>query len=76
MARFLRSQLAIILAFGAMLLALDTGRSIFGTSSTELITCLEMARDARRIHSDADASSAVGPGTRPAPMGHRQPTRQ
>jgi hypothetical protein len=48
-----------------------------GSSSyTELITCLEMARDVRRIHSDADTSPAAGPGMRPAPMGHRQPKQQ
>ena len=48
-----------------------------GSSSyTELVTCLEMARDVRKIRSEADTSSAAGLGTRPAPVTHRQPTRQ
>ena len=44
------------------------------SSYTELITCMEMARDVRKLHSEADNSSAPVPGGLPAPVGHRQPT--
>ena len=44
------------------------------SSYTDLVTCLEMARDVRQLHSEADSSSA--PSRHPAPVGHRQPTRQ
>jgi hypothetical protein len=37
------------------------------SSYTELLTCMEMARDVRKLHSEADNSSV------PAPVGHRQP---
>jgi hypothetical protein len=40
-------------------------------SYTELITCMEMARDVRQLRSQADRSPAAVP---PAPVGHRQPT--
>ena|SRR5262249_40138670 len=44
------------------------------SSYTELITCMEMARDVRKLHSEADNSSAAVPVGLPAPTGHRQPT--
>jgi hypothetical protein len=44
------------------------------SSYTELITCMEMARDVRKLHSEADNSSAPVPEGLPAPVGHRQPT--
>ena len=46
------------------------------SSYTELLTCLEMARDVRNIHNEADTSSATAPRGLPAPTGHRQPTLQ
>jgi hypothetical protein len=59
------------------------------SSYTDLITCLEMSRDVRKLHSDEHASSATQQATPPpdtpsapdqqpppAPVGHRQPTRQ
>jgi hypothetical protein len=49
-------------------------------SYTELITCMEMARDVRKLHEDqqkgSDTSSAAVPEGLPAPVGHRQPTAQ
>jgi hypothetical protein len=42
------------------------------SSYTELLTCLEMARDVRQLKSET-ASSAPTPAV-PAPAGHRQPT--
>jgi hypothetical protein len=49
-------------------------------SYTELITCMEMARDVRKLHADqqkgSDTSSAPVPEGLPAPVGHRQPTSQ
>ena len=44
------------------------------SSYTEFITCMEMARDVRKLHSEADKSSAAVPEGLPAPVGHRQPT--
>jgi len=45
------------------------------SSYTELLTCMEMARDVRKLHSEADNSSASAQQAIPqAPMGHRQPT--
>jgi hypothetical protein len=45
------------------------------SSYTELITCMEMARDVRKLHSEADNSSASAQqAIPPAPAGHRQPT--
>ena len=45
------------------------------SSYTELVTCLEMARDVRQLKSETASSSAPGPGgALPAPVGHRQPT--
>jgi hypothetical protein len=44
------------------------------SSYTELITCMEMARDVRELHKQADSSSAPVPEGLPAPVGHRQPT--
>jgi hypothetical protein len=42
------------------------------SSYTELLTCLEMARDVRALHSDSE--KAVAPGAvPPAPPGHAQP---
>src|SRR6516225_2514886 len=46
------------------------------SSYTELLTCLEMARDVRNIRHDADTSSAAAPRGLPAPTGHHQPTPQ
>ena len=43
------------------------------SSYTELITCLEMARDVRNLRNGTDKSSA--PAATPAPVGHRQPTQ-
>src|SRR5215468_11456592 len=43
------------------------------SSYTELITCMEMARDVRKLHSEADKSSAPVPEGLAAPTGHRQP---
>ena len=47
-------------------------------SYAELITCMEMARDVRKLHEDqqkgSDTSSAPVPVGLPAPVGHRQPT--
>jgi hypothetical protein len=45
------------------------------SSYTDLLTCLEMARDVRKLHSEADNSSASAQQIKPAPAGHRQPTR-
>jgi hypothetical protein len=48
------------------------------SSYTELLTCMEMARDVRKLHEDqqkkSDTSSAPVPGELPAAVGHRQPT--
>jgi hypothetical protein len=46
------------------------------SSYTDLVTCLEMARDVRKLHSEADSSSAPVQQGLPAPAGHRQPKRQ
>jgi|SRR6516165_3691204 hypothetical protein len=46
------------------------------SSYTELITCMEMARDVRKLHAEADKSSAAVPEGLPALVGHRQPTLQ
>jgi hypothetical protein len=46
------------------------------SSYTELLTCMEMARDVRKLHSEADNSSTPVPEGLPAPVGHRQPTAQ
>ncbi len=46
------------------------------SSYTELVTCLEMARDVRQLHSEADKWSAPAQQGLPAPVGHRQPTLQ
>src|SRR5215468_7705024 len=51
------------------------------SSYTELITCMEMARDVRKLHEDqqkgSDTSSAPAQqAIPPAPVGHRQPTGQ
>ena len=42
------------------------------SSYTELITCMEMARDVRKLHSDANSLSERNIPS--APVGHRQPT--
>ena len=44
------------------------------SSYTELITCMEMARDVRKLHSDANSLSEQNIPS--APVGHRQPTAQ
>src|ERR1700751_1742258 len=41
------------------------------SSYTELLTCLEMARDVRALHNEAQNAST--PAARPAPPGHAQP---
>jgi hypothetical protein len=41
------------------------------SSYTELITCMEMARDVRKLHSDAN--SLPEQNVPSAPVGHRQP---
>jgi hypothetical protein len=46
------------------------------SSYTDLLTCLEMARDVRQLHSQANSSSAPAQQVPPAPTGHRQPTPQ
>ncbi len=46
------------------------------SSYTELVTCLEMARDVRELHNEANKSSAAAQQVPPAPVGHRQPTPQ
>jgi hypothetical protein len=43
------------------------------SSYTELVTCLEMARDVRKLHSETASSSAPAQQIPPAPVGHRQP---
>ena len=43
------------------------------SSYTELLTCLEMARDVRKLHSETASSSAPAQQTPSAPVGHRQP---
>ena len=45
------------------------------SSYTDLLTCLEMARDVRKLHSEADSLPASDQQTRPARTGHRQPRR-
>ena len=42
------------------------------SSYTELLTCMEMARDVRKLHEDAN--SLPEHNIPPAPVGHRQPT--
>src|SRR6201982_3473802 len=42
------------------------------SSYTELLTCMEMARDVRKLHSDANSLSEEN--ILSAPVGHRQPT--
>ena len=42
------------------------------SSYTELLTCMEMARDVRKLHEDAN--SLPEKNIPPAPVGHRQPT--
>jgi hypothetical protein len=42
------------------------------SSYTELLTCMEMARDVRKLHEDAN--SLPEQNIPPAPVGHRQPT--
>jgi hypothetical protein len=43
------------------------------SSYTELLTCLEMARDVRSLHSEAEKPAARPAGVPPAPPGHAQP---
>jgi hypothetical protein len=49
-----------------------TNEAVMGgdSSYTELLTCLEMARDIRTMHTDAAAANQA---TAPAPRGHAQP---
>jgi hypothetical protein len=55
-----------------------TNESTMGgeSSYTELLTCLEMARDVRTMHSESKASNAGSSKVRPAPPGHAQPRPQ
>ena len=46
------------------------------SSYTDLLTCLEMARDVRQLRSEANNSSAPAQQVPQAPVGHRQPTGQ
>jgi hypothetical protein len=46
------------------------------SSYTDLLTCLEMARDVRLLRSEANNSSAPVQQVPQAPVGHRQPTGQ
>jgi hypothetical protein len=46
------------------------------SSYTDLLTCLEMARDVRKLHSEAANSPPRAEQVPQAPVGHRQPTRQ
>jgi hypothetical protein len=43
------------------------------SSYTELLTCLEMARDVRELHKQPNSLSEQN--IPPAPVGHRQPTQ-
>jgi hypothetical protein len=42
-------------------------------SYTDLVTCMEMARDVRELHKQPNSLSEQN--IPPAPVGHRQPTR-
>jgi hypothetical protein len=42
------------------------------SSCTELLTCLEMARDVRQLHSEGEKAISLG-SIPPAPPGHAQP---
>jgi len=55
-----------------------TNESTMGgeSSYTELLTCLEMARDVRAMHKESQASDTMSPKVRPAPPGHAQPRPQ
>ena len=55
-----------------------TNESTMGgeSSYTELLTCLEMARDVRAMRTEADTASAPGSKVPSAPVGHRQPRPQ
>ena len=46
------------------------------SSYTELLTCLEMARDVRTMRSESDKAAAPAPRVLPAPPGHAQPKPQ
>jgi hypothetical protein len=46
------------------------------SSYTDLLTCLEMARDVRLLRSGVNNSSAPAQQVPQAPVGHRQPTGQ
>ena len=45
------------------------------SSYTELLTCLEMARDVRALHSETESQKSAAPPAKvpPAPPGHTQP---
>jgi len=55
-----------------------TNESTMGgeSSYTELLTCLEMARDVRVMRTEADTASAPSSKVPSAPVGHRQPRPQ
>jgi len=46
------------------------------SSYTELLTCLEMARDVRNMRNESAAPAAPSGSAMPAPVGHRQPRPQ
>jgi len=52
-----------------------TNESLMGgeSSYTELLTCLEMARDVRAMRTESEPANPIGPNVRPAPPGHAQP---
>jgi hypothetical protein len=52
-----------------------TNESTMGgeSSYTELLTCLEMARDVRALHSEAQKPASPAPRATPAPTGRAQP---
>ena len=54
-----------------------TNESTMGgeSSYTELLTCLEMARDVRAMRTEANTAATPGSGPS-APVGHRQPRPQ
>jgi hypothetical protein len=43
------------------------------SSYTELLTCLEMARDVRALHNESEKAAAPTAKARAAPAGHAQP---
>jgi hypothetical protein len=52
-----------------------TNESTMGgqSSYTELLTCLEMARDVRALHAESQKAGRPAAAAKPAPPGHAQP---